>query len=197
MNYLGHLYFSNDDWELMQFNLMGDFIKGKDLLRWDPKVQHGTALHRAIDSFIDSHPTVKEMQRSLYAELPKISSVAIDLYFDHLLAKHWDDYHPQPLNDFLDTFYAHAQLDHPLFTPEFRTLLDNMIKINWIAVYPTLDGLEKMCRGVAQRISFPNQLATGRQVFERHHAEIEDAFRIFMRDANRYFADFHNESSGK
>ena len=33
----------------------------------------------------DNHPEVKYLLRNLYPYLPKISGIAIDLYFDHLL----------------------------------------------------------------------------------------------------------------
>ena len=39
MNFLGHLYFSHDDLALMQANLFGDFVKGKDLSRYSLKIQ--------------------------------------------------------------------------------------------------------------------------------------------------------------
>ena len=59
-------------------------------------------LRRRIDYYIDNHPSVKAA--NLYQELPKIAGIAIDLYFDHLLAIHWNNYHDKPL-ELLDDFY--------------------------------------------------------------------------------------------
>ena len=56
MNFLGHLYFSNNNPELMYANLFGDFVKGKDLSMYSPQVQKGILLHRKIDDYIDNHP---------------------------------------------------------------------------------------------------------------------------------------------
>ena len=96
MNFLGHLYFSNNDPELMYANLFGDSVKGKKYLDYPEEIQKGILLHRKIDDFIDRHNAVIELKRELYNELPKISSVAIDLFFDHLLAQKWNDYHSMP-----------------------------------------------------------------------------------------------------
>lgn len=193
MNYLGHIYFSNQNWELMQYNLMGDFIKGKDLQHLDEKIQIGSTVHREIDSFIDNHPIVKELQRSLYDELPKVSSVAIDLYFDHLLAKNWSQFHTQSLLLFLETFYAKIDLNNPHFIPDFQLMLSKMIEINWISHYPSLDGLDKMCNGVSRRISFENKLKEGKTVFLKHESFIEQVFWKFMDDAVSHFEQFYTQ----
>ena len=84
MNFLGHLYFSNNDLELMYANLFGDFVKGKAMYNFPEKIQSGIQLHRSIDSYIDRHEDVRKLLKTLYPELPKVSNVAIDLFFDHL-----------------------------------------------------------------------------------------------------------------
>ncbi len=85
MNFLGHLYFSDNKQELMLNNLFGDFVKGKDISRYPIEIQQGITLHRKIDNFIDRHPLVLELSHKLFADLPKVSAIAIDLFFDHLL----------------------------------------------------------------------------------------------------------------
>lgn len=187
MNYLGHLYFSNNDSELMTANLFGDFVKGRDLSAFQPKVQEGILLHRKIDSFIDQSETVLILMRKLYASLPKVSSVAIDLFFDHLLAKNWNQFHPVPLDDFLNQYYQNIQLSEQLYAAKFIGMMQKLIEHNWISYYPTLYGLEKSCQGVSSRISFPNELKNGKIVFLEYEEEITDTFFQFMKEANEYF----------
>ncbi|MDD2984449.1 MAG: acyl carrier protein phosphodiesterase [Crocinitomicaceae bacterium] len=187
MNYLGHLYFSNNDSELMTANLFGDFVKGRDLSAYQPKVQEGILLHRKIDSFIDQSETVLILMRKLYASLPKVSSVAIDLFFDHLLAKNWNQFHPVPLDDFLNQYYQNIQLSEQLYAAKFIGMMQKLIEHNWISYYPTLYGLEKSCQGVSSRISFPNELKNGKIVFLEYEEEITDTFFQFMKEANEYF----------
>ena len=81
MNYLGHLFFSNNDLELMYANIYGDFIKGSKLSHHPKIIQKGVKLHRSIDSYIDNHPKVLNLKKTLTKDLPKISGIAIDLYF--------------------------------------------------------------------------------------------------------------------
>ena len=144
----------------MTANLFGDFVKGRDLSSYSPKIQEGILLHRKIDSYVDRSETVLILMRKLYQSLPKVSSVAIDLFFDHLLAKNWSQFHPTPLDDFLKQYYLKIQLSNQLYTPEFVLMMQRLIEHNWISCYPTLYGLDKSCQGVSSRISFPNELKT-------------------------------------
>jgi acyl carrier protein phosphodiesterase len=187
MNYLGHLYFSKNDSALMTANLFGDFVKGIDLSSYEPKVQEGIVLHRKIDSYIDQSETVLILMRKLYESLPKVSSVAIDLFFDHLLAKHWRQFHPVPLNEYLNQYYQEIKLSEKLYSANFVDMMHRLIEHNWISYYSTLYGLEKSCQGVSSRISFPNELKNGKKVFLNHQKEISQAFFQFMDEANEYF----------
>ena len=107
MNLLGHLYFSDNKQELMYANLFGDFVKGKNLSAFSTVVQSGIVLHRSIDSYIDQHTEVRKLMHILYPILPKVTGIAIDLYFDHCLAKNWKTYHNIPYEEFLEEFYAY------------------------------------------------------------------------------------------
>lgn len=191
MNFLGHLYFSDEHPDLMYANIFGDFVKGSDLSAYTPTVQYGVRLHREIDSYFDTHPEVRKLLHILYPSLPKIAGIAIDLFFDHVLAKNWSHYHHQPLDDFLNTFYNHP-IDETHFPDEsFLHMLFRMRHSNWIKQYETLDGLERACKGVSRRISFPNTLFNGRSVYEAQEAAITACFHLFMKDAIAHFKEYH------
>lgn len=183
MNYLGHLYLSNNDKTLMLNNLFGDFVKGRDLSHFPLEIQNGLILHRQIDDFIDHFPLVNKMQHELYEELPKISSIAIDLFFDHLLAKNWKDYHTKEINPFLKEFYDSINLENEFYTDSFKLMISKMLEMNWISHYSSLDGLNKMCQGVSKRISFDNNLKFGKEVFLKHEKAINQVFRTYMEAA--------------
>ena len=190
MNYLGHLYFSNNDLELMYANLFGDFVKGKNYTQYSEKVQFGVHLHRTIDDYIDNHPAVLELLHKLYEPLPKVAGIAIDLMFDHLLAKNWNDYHDVPLEEFLDNFHMYDINLDQYDKPQFSFVVDKMREHKWMYHYKTTFGLTKACEGLSKRISFPNVLHKGAQVFEIHEANIEKTFREFMDDAIPFYASY-------
>lgn len=195
MNYLGHLYLSGDNHELMLANLFGDFVKGKDYTYLPQIIQDGVGLHRQIDDFVDRHPLVSELRLKLYKELPKIAGIAIDLFFDHLLAKHWSKYHPKPLNQYVDRFFYFVkdrieQKHHPHpfeFPDQFIQLINVMHKQNWLIQYQNIDGLVMASTGLSKRISFPNNLNEADIVFIEYIEEIEHVFNIYILDAKNRF----------
>ncbi|TNE53014.1 MAG: DUF479 domain-containing protein [Bacteroidetes bacterium] len=187
MNFLGHLYFSGDDQELMLHNLFGDFVRGSDLSRFPEDVQKGIRLHREIDTYMDHHPKVLEIAHELYEELPKVAGVALDLYFDHILAREWHRFSKMQLQEYLDHFYESVDLDRPYFDLPFQLFMKKLVYYNWIGHYPKLEGLKKACRGVSSRISFPNKLGEAGGIFVKYEQDIESVFWIYMEDAKKKF----------
>jgi acyl carrier protein phosphodiesterase len=189
MNFLGHLYFSNNDKDLMLANLFGDFVKGSNFSHYSEKIRKGIILHRAIDTFIDGHKDVMELKLSLYHDLPKVAGVAVDLFFDHLLAKSWAYHHFIEYESFLNDFYLHnSEIENDL-TEDFRQFIGAFRERKWLNHYPTFFGLEKSCEGVSKRISFPNKLVSAPEVFLKREKLIEEVFEFYMNDAKKHFSN--------
>ncbi len=188
MNFLGHIYFSGSDPELMHANLFGDFVKGSDLSAFHPEVQKGIRLHRKIDHYIDNHPEVKLLTRQLAPSLPKVAGIAVDIYFDHFLSKHWSRYHSESLDSFLEKFYTYHIDEKEYPNEQFLHMIFRLKRGRWISGYSDLDGVEAACFGVSRRISFPNALINGRMVLENNYTAVEEAFFVYMNDAIDYFA---------
>jgi acyl carrier protein phosphodiesterase len=169
-------------------NLFGDFVKGSNLSAYSSSIQRGITLHRSIDSFIDTHPKVIELMHSLYPHLPKVSGIAIDLFFDHILAKKWENYHPLPLPEFLRAFYQSITLTDSTYPPAFTLFIEKLVEVNWISYYPQFEGLQKACQGVSKRLSFPNTLSEAPNVFTQFEAHIETVFYQYMDDAKVKFS---------
>lgn len=190
MNFLGHLYFSNNDVQLQYANLFGDFVKGTDFSNFPIKIQEGIHLHRTIDNYIDHHPVVLELLHKLYPELPKIAGIAVDLYFDHLLALKWENYHDLPLRTFVNHFYNAEIENREHYTTPFLITIERMKQYDWLFQYRTVEGLERVCNGLSHRISFDNALINGVEVFQKHEEAITAAFYIYMNDATVFFKNY-------
>jgi len=188
MNYLGHLYFSGNDLKLMHANLFGDFVKGTNLSSYMPYVREGIILHRQIDSYIGSHYKVKQLVLSLYPFLPKVAGVAVDIYFDHFLSIHWDKFHNENIDSFLTKFYTHPINSDHFPNSHFLYVIFRIKTEQWLSGYDQIKVIQQVCRGVSNRISFPNALVHGGQVLKEHYTNIENAFFDYMNDAKLYFS---------
>ena len=109
MNFLAHVYLSGNNTDLAIGNLIADRIKGKTIERLPLEMQKGVLLHRAIDQFTDQHPFFKECVSSLFPKYRHYSRVIVDMYFDHFLAAHWEQFHELPLQEFSRAFYKKLQ----------------------------------------------------------------------------------------
>lgn len=170
----------------MVANLYGDFVKGSDLSSYTPLIQKGITLHRSIDQYIDHHPTVVELMHLLYPELPKVTGIAIDIFFDHLLAKNWNKFSEVTYSEFLENFYSYIP-SNDSYTADFIFFLHQMKSVKWLNYYPFNEGLKKACQGVSTKLSFENKLTIADQVFHKYSQEIEKCFMEFMEDAIPYF----------
>ena len=100
MNFLAHIYLSGEDEKLMVGNFIGDYVKGKDYENYPTPIREGILLHRQIDFFTDSHSQFREAKKLLVEEFGLYSGIIIDLLYDHLLAKNWNNYSEQNLRSF-------------------------------------------------------------------------------------------------
>ena len=193
MNFLGHLYFSSDLPQLQYANLFGDFVRGRNFDQYSDVIQKGIKLHRAIDSYIDNHPDVKELMHSLYESLPKITGIAVDLYFDHLLARNWSDFHPKDLDEFIEEFYQVKLENEHMYSDDFLFMISRMKSYRWLNQYKNDEGLVKMCEGLSKRVSFENKLPEAPMIFKKNEEHITKVFRKYMDDAIPYFKKFTAE----
>jgi acyl carrier protein phosphodiesterase len=195
MNYLGHLLLSGKNHELMMANLYGDFFKGSHYEVLPEIVEEGVHLHRAIDSYIDHHPITRAVLKPLYNLLPKVAPIALDLFFDHLLAKNWSTYHSMPLDEFVADFFEFAlnQEKHSFpekhfeYPKEFIDLLHIIHSSQWLTRYQQLEGLEFACKGLSQRINFENNLHEGPVIFTENESIITISFHQYMKEAMERF----------
>ena len=195
MNYLGHLFLSGNNTELMMANLYGDFFKGSHYEVLPEIVEEGVHLHREIDSFIDHHPITRAVLKPLYDLLPKIAPIALDLYFDHLLAKHWSTYHTKQLEEFVADFFEFAlnpknqtfEENNFEYPTEYLQLLNIIHSSHWLTRYAKIEGLEFACAGLSQRINFENNLHEGPTIFTENESIIAASFHQYMQEAMEQF----------
>lgn len=85
MNYLAHSFLSFTDGQIVgQF--LEDFIKNKDRFSFPKNIQDGITMHRAIDTYTDSHPAIHEAKK-VFAPLVRLYAGAfVDVSMDYFVA---------------------------------------------------------------------------------------------------------------
>lgn len=177
MNFLAHLHLADNSKTNLAANLAGDFAKGN--IADHPKaLQQGIWLHRQIDSLTDSHELTKELRAAFPSSLQRAAPILIDLAFDHMLAKYWDEYHNQSLAEFAQRAYSDIENTRQLPT-KLIDIVPKMKQENWLLAYENPNGLHKAIESVAKRVSKPEIFNGAVKTVERMDIEIEIAFRTF------------------
>ncbi len=174
-------------------NYIADHVKGKDYLNYPEGIQKGIEMHRAIDTFTDTHPIPQKGKDRLYEKYGKWSAVLIDMFYDHVLAKEWADYSPIPLTSFSKSAYQVLKSQQDLFPPASSRTLDWMSRGDWLAGYATVEGIGRALNGISQRASFENNMdesvKTLVEFYPEYKAEFAEFLPLMIKHLRPYFKE--------
>jgi acyl carrier protein phosphodiesterase len=180
MNWLAHALLSPADSEVRLGNLLADFIKGRDRQYVTEPFRIGLKLHSFIDRFTDTHPLVQRSIARLDGAFPLVGGILIDIFFDHLLARRWEQHHDAPLDTFAQGVYDDLTRSTLQLTDEANEIITWMIREDRLGSYRRIEGIETALRNVSRRLS----ARTGR-VFHLEHA-----LKPLLERIDDYQADF-------
>jgi len=183
VNYLAHLLLADDTDASRVGNLLGDFTRGslEDLAKLYPEeLVRGIKMHRAVDSYTDSHGIFKECKVLLAPERRRFAGVIVDIFFDHYLCKHWADYSDSALEDFCEQVYRAFEKHPEWLAGRLQEAFPSMRKQNWLMAYATVDGIELTLQRVSRRSPRVGGIADGIEDFKSNYGEFEEKFLRFM-----------------
>jgi len=186
LNYLAHLFLAGTDPEMILGNFIADHVKGSDVLKYSENIRKGISMHRAIDTFTDQHTVVKESIARLRADFRKYAGVIVDMYYDHYLSAHWDEYSDQDLSDFTKTRYDILNTFKSILPERSARLLYYMEKQNWLLSYGSFDGMQQAFNGMSRRTSFESNMELAVVNLKAGYPEFHNEFRQFFPDLQSY-----------
>jgi len=187
MNFLAHLYLAGDDDGLRLGALLGDFVRGRSALDAFPEnVRTGIELHRHTDQYMDSLPDVVKLRKAFQAPFRRYSGIVIDLAFDHELARRWDDYSSQSLEEF-DLAVRRLLARHETLLPDrLREFMAYADRRGLFATYRDKSEILLSLKGLGTRLSKANPLHRTGEIWDelepRFSASFEYVFRQVQSD---------------
>jgi acyl carrier protein phosphodiesterase len=181
MNFLAHLVLAGDDDGLRLGSMLGDFVRGRRALDDYPgDVRLGIELHRHTDQFFDSLPDVASLRKYFPAEFRRYSGIVIDLAFDHELARQWENYSSQSLEDFDRLVRELLARNDRLLPDRLRQFMSYADRRGLFAAYREKSEIIYSLRGVGSRLSRPNPLHRAEEIWDelapRFSASFESVF---------------------
>lgn len=157
MNYLAHLHIAEHCRSQMLGNLLGDFVRGNITDDYALEVVEGIRLHRWVDAYTDRHEIVLAAKHYFPSELKRFAPIALDMFWDHCLSRHWHRYHDQPLSGFVrdaEKTVRHQQRSVQAYTslPEsFISVTDKMWTGGWLESYQCFENIDMALQRIALR----------------------------------------------
>lgn len=189
MNFLAHLLLGPPQPQQALGSLLGDFVKGPVAnLTLPPAVREGVWLHRRIDVFTDSHPLVLASKARVSNERRRFAGIMVDMFYDHLLARHWARFSAQPIEHFTQQMYAGLLAQQALIPEHAWPVIQRMAEQDWLSSYAELEQLERALTNMGRRLRRDNRLAGSVLELERDYGGFEADFLAFMPEVIDYAA---------
>jgi len=159
MNFLAHLHCSPNHELVRVFNFTGDGFRGT---KWKanaaPEKIIGVELHRFIDSFTDEHPVSTQAKAVLRKYAGKTAPIALDLFGDYFLHKHWEQMgkiqhfsKDLTIHQFIFKCYEDIDASNHLLEGKALKMWPFMRTENWLMNYQHLSGIQNAAAGMSRR----------------------------------------------
>jgi len=181
MNFLAHIYLARHSDEAMLGALLGDFVKPHSDVRYSLEMEAEILTHRKVDAFTDSHPIVLAAKRLFDGPGRRYSGILLDVFYDHLLAKHWENYSGDDLDQFIARFYRALRTHADMLPARLAQMAPVMIEQDWLGSYRQYEGVEIAVRRISTRLSKNgDQMRDGLNDLRAHYGQIETGFLSFF-----------------
>jgi acyl carrier protein phosphodiesterase len=198
MNFLAHLCLANGDSSLMLGGMIGDFVRGRRVLKIYPgPIREGIVLHRYIDHCTDHSPVVKKLRRVFPREFRRYSGIIIDVAFDHELALNWWRYMPGSLERF-DVEVRDLLHDNRHLVPEGVDQFMQYADLHGLFTSYREEDVTLFClAGMGTRLTRPNPLHRVAEVWPELAPQFKLAFQEFFPQIQSAVLEWRSNKAAK
>ena len=180
MNFLAHLYLSGKDENVMLGNFIADAVKGSHFKDYPDGVAKGILLHREIDHYTDNHPVFRRSKSRLSAKYGIFSGIIVDIYYDHFLARNWDDFAEEDLRGYVAAAYFILVRKFHLLPTRSKRILPFMVSQNWLVGYAQFDSLQRVFNGMSRRTNNISGMENAVSDLKADYDHFKDDFMEFF-----------------
>jgi acyl carrier protein phosphodiesterase len=184
VNYLAHVYLARHDDDAMLGALLGDFVFGlSGPQAYPPPIRDEILIHRRLDRFTDAHPSVVAARALFPDGHRRYAGIALDVYYDHLLARDWARWSEVGLDAFTARFYAHLLANQAHLPARLQQIAPHMARHDWLGGYRERASVDTTVRRIATRLSRNgDKLVACLDDLRAHEPAIERGFDALLAD---------------
>lgn len=189
MNFLAHSYLSFSEEQLVG-NMTADFVKNRDVARLPESIQKGIKLHRAIDTFTDTHPLIHEAKAPFRPLVRLYSGAFVDVAFDYFLANDTTENSQREWQEHSQRVYAVLRRYEEFLPEVFKKVLDKMQQDDWLYNYRNEWGIEYSFRNVVNKAQFLDKTTNVFPAFLANKDFLREKYEIFFPEIKSFAQDF-------
>ncbi|WGL15503.1 ACP phosphodiesterase [Microbulbifer bruguierae] len=193
MNYLAHLLLSGPDPDWQLGGLLGDFVKGPLKGERPQAIEDGIRLHRRIDLLSDQHPAYIAALTRLGPQWRRLGGIALDIWFDHLLAIRWQTWHPQPLETFVDQCWSNFRTRRQWIPENARAFIQRAEQFKLLPGYREVAVIQRTLERVGTRLRRPQPLADMLPLLQADKEALEQDFQTLFTDLSQQAVRFRQQ----
>lgn len=189
MNFLAHAHLGSSSEQIILGNLIADSVKGSMIDSYSHEIKVGILHHREIDSFTDKHKSFLNSKEIIKSDFGRFSGVVVDIYFDHFLARSWDNYSNIELSTFTRNVYLILAKRFFILPKRVKRILPFMIAQNWLSGYANFNDLHRVFQGMNRRTNHIAGMDNAIVVLKENYSVLKNNFEEFYDDMQE-FAEF-------
>jgi acyl carrier protein phosphodiesterase len=138
----------------------------------------------------DRHPAVQRSKRILTPDYGRLSGVIVDVFYDHVLASRWPEYHPHPLSVYTQEVYRTLRANLHRLPAAVHPLVNAMSHHDWLHGYASQRGIARALQGMATRRPVAAGISTAARLLADHFDRFSADFDEFLPDLRARCTEF-------
>jgi acyl carrier protein phosphodiesterase len=110
------------------------------------------------------------------------SGIIIDIFYDHYLAKNWNNYSVIPLKIYVNSVYNLINSYRQVLPEKTVQMIPYMVKYNWLYNYKYKEGIKSVLDGMNKRTKNKGQIDLAINDLRLMDKDFEKDFESFFQD---------------
>jgi acyl carrier protein phosphodiesterase len=182
MNFLAHFYLVKPAQKERVGCYLGDFYKGQISPELHPEIAAGIRHHRLIDAYSEQSAIFKLSKSHFPNHLRRYAGILVDIIYDHFLARHWEQFHPEKLPIFSKSILLLLEENQQQIPKNGIRFLNYMKQHNLPHAYLDLAMIQLVFYGISTyRFKHENPIMEGFELFKLNYDLFEKDFFEFFK----------------
>jgi acyl carrier protein phosphodiesterase len=108
------------------------------------------------------------------------------MFYDHFLARRWDEYNDAPLERFTARIYSALHEHHAMLPERLQKIAPRMAAADWLGSYRHIEAVGFALDRMGERLKRGNALLHSSEELVIHYNAFDGDFRAFFPDVVRF-----------